>query len=128
MRDEARPRKRRLVTTACLKAPHRELDEERATEGGPDHPRTRAVPVEPGAMEEYVLRVHPYAETLPPGHRLVVELSTAEPPADGHNALLLPDAFHLPVGRPVTHKIFRDAAHRSRLVLPCTTRGAAQAK
>ncbi|MFJ1549866.1 hypothetical protein [Streptomyces sp. NPDC088246] len=30
------------------------------------------------------------------------------------------DAFHLPVGRPVTHKIYRDAAHLSRLVLPFT--------
>lgn len=52
---------------------------------------------------------------------LVVELSNAEPPADEHNALLPPDAFHLPVGRPVTHKIYRDAAHPSRLVLPFTT-------
>lgn len=37
---------------------------------------------------------------------------------------LPPDTFHLPVGRPVTHKIYRDAAHRSRLVLPFTTRTA----
>jgi hypothetical protein len=29
-----------------------------------------------------------------------------------------PDAFHLLVDRPVTHKIYRDALHRSRLVLP----------
>jgi len=30
-------------------------------------------------------------------------------------------AFRLPVGRPVTHKIYRDATHPSRLVLPFTT-------
>jgi hypothetical protein len=53
----------------------------------------------------------------------VVELSNDEPLADEHNALLPPDAFHLPVGRPVTHKIYRDALHPSRLVLPFT-RGA----
>ncbi|WP_329474167.1 hypothetical protein OIE75_02065 [Streptomyces sp. NBC_01723] len=41
--------------------------------------------------------------------------------ADEHNALLPPDAFHLPVGRPVTHKIYRDAAHPFRLVLPFAT-------
>lgn len=41
---------------------------------------------------------------------------------DEHNALLPPDAFHLPVGRPVFHKIFRDATHPSRLVLPLTQR------
>lgn len=59
-----------------------------------------------------------------PGHTLTVELSNDEPLADEHNALLPPDAFHLPVGRPVTHKIYRDAAHQSRLVLPFTARSA----
>lgn len=56
-----------------------------------------------------------------PGHKLVLELSNNEPLADEHNALLPPDSFHLPVGRPVNHKIYRDAAHPSRLVLPYTT-------
>ncbi|WP_205862847.1 hypothetical protein [Planosporangium thailandense] len=55
-----------------------------------------------------------------------MELSNDEPLADAHNALLPPDAFHLPVGRPVTHKIYRDAAHRSRLVLPFTARTAVE--
>ncbi|PQP14771.1 X-Pro dipeptidyl-peptidase domain-containing protein [Rhodococcus opacus] len=62
------------------------------------------------------------AATFRPGHFLTVELSNNEPLADAHNALLPPDAFHLPVGSPVTQKIYRDAAHRSRLVLPFTTR------
>ena len=68
-----------------------------------------------------MIRLYPFANTFLPGHRLVVELSNDEPLADEHNALLPPDAFHLPVGRPVTHKIYRDAAHQSRLVLPFTT-------
>ncbi len=42
------------------------------------------------------------------------------PLADEHNALLPPDAFRLPVGRPVTRTVYRDAAHPSRLVLPFT--------
>lgn len=117
--DEAPGGKRRLVTSAYLKASHRELDE-RTTEGNPYHPHTRAVPVEPGRIEEYVLRVYPFANTFLPGHRLTVELSCDEPMVDEHNSLLPPDAFHLPVGRPVTHKIYRDAAHPSRLVLPFT--------
>jgi uncharacterized protein len=111
---------RQLITTGFLKASHRELGE-RTTEGDPYHPHTRAVPVEPGRIEEYVLRLYPFASTLRPGHRLVAELSNDEPLADAHNALLPPDAFHLPVGRPVTHKIYRDALHPSRLVLPFTT-------
>ncbi|MEU3948311.1 CocE/NonD family hydrolase [Streptomyces sp. NPDC029526] len=119
--DEAPGGKRQLITSGYLKASHRELDEERTTEGNPYHPHTRAVPVEPGTVQEYVLRLYPFAATFLPGHRLVVELSNNEPLADAHNALLPPDAFHLPVGRPVTHKIYRDAAHPSRLVLPFTT-------
>ncbi|MTE17440.1 CocE/NonD family hydrolase [Nocardia aurantiaca] len=121
--DSAPNGKRQLITTGYLKASHRELDA-RSTEGNPYHPHTRAVPVEPGAIEEYVLRLYPFAATFLPGHRLVAELSNNEPLADDHNALLPPDAFHLPVGRPVTHKIYRDATHRSRLVLPFTTRRA----
>jgi uncharacterized protein len=123
--DAAPNGSRQLITTGYLKASHRELDEERTTEGNPYHPHTRAVPVEPGAIEEYVLRLYPFAATLLPGHRLVVELSNDEPLTDAHNALLPPDAFHLPVGRPVTHKIYRDALHPSRLVLPFTTRATA---
>lgn len=119
--DAAPGGSRQLVTTGFLKASHRELDE-RTTHGNPYHPHTRAVPVEPGVIEEYVVRLYPFASTFLPGHRLVVELSNDEPLSDAHNALLPPDAFHLPVGRPVTHKIYRDALHQSRLVLPFTAR------
>jgi len=115
--DESPEGKRQLVTTAYLKASHRELDD-RTTDGSPYHPHTRVVPVEPGRIEEYVLRIYPFAATFLPGHRLVAELSSNEPLVDEHNSLLPPDAFHLPVGRPVTHKIYRDAEHPSRLVLP----------
>ena len=115
-RTERQPQ---LITTGYLKASHRELDE-RTTEGNPYHPHTRTVPVEPGTIQEYVLRLYPFANTFLPGHRLVAELSNDEPLSDEHNALLPPDAFHLPVGRPVTHKIYRDALHPSRLVLPFT--------
>lgn len=111
---------RQLITTGYLKASHRELDEQRTTHGNPYHPHTRAVPVEPGAIEEYVIRLYPFAASFQPGHKLTVELSNAEPLVDDHNSLLPPDAFHLPVGRPVTHKIYRDAEHPSRLVLPFT--------
>jgi len=118
--DVAPGGRRQLLTTAYLKASHRELDLERTSEGDPWHPHTRKVPVTPGAVEEYVLRVYPFAATILPGHRIVLELSCDEPMVDDHNALLPPDAFHLPVGRPVTHTIYRDATHPSRLVLPFT--------
>ena len=110
---------RQLVTTGFLKASHRELDD-RTTQGNPYHPHTRTEPVVPGEIYEYVIRLYPFATTFRPGHRLELELSCNEPMTDAHNALLPPDAFHLPVGRPVTHKIYRDADHPSRLVLPFT--------
>lgn len=115
--DETPAGKRQLITSGYLKASHRELDA-RTSEGDPHHPHTRAVPVEPGTVEEYVVRLYPFAATFLPGHRLVVELSCDEPLAGAHNALLPPDAFHLPVGRPVTHKVYRDATRPSRLMLP----------
>lgn len=118
--DYAPNGKRQLITTGYLKASHRELDEERTTHGSPYHPHTREVPVEPGKIEEYVIRLYPFAASFQPGHKLTVELSNAEPLVDDHNSLLPPDAFHLPVGRPVAHKIYRDAQHPSRLVLPFT--------
>jgi predicted acyl esterase len=117
--DVAPNGKRQLITTGFLKASHRELDE-RTTEGHPYHPHTRAVPVEPGKIEEYAIRLYPFAATFRPGHKITLELMCNEPMADEHNALLPPDAYHLPVGRPVTHKIYRDAQYPSRLVLPFT--------
>ncbi len=118
--DEAPSGKRQLVTTGFLKASHRELDE-RSSEGNPFHPHTRSVPVEPGVINEYVIRLYPFANEFRAGHKLVLELMCNEPLVDEHNSLLPPDAFHLPVGRPVTHTIYRDAVHLSRMVLPFTT-------
>lgn len=115
--DESPTGKRQLVTTGFLKASHRELDE-RTSEGNPYHPHTRSVPVEVGTINEYVIRIYPFANDFKAGHKLVVELMCNEPLVDEHNSLLPPDAFHLPVGRPVTHKIYRDATYLSRLVLP----------
>ncbi len=120
--DEAPSGKRQLATTGFLKASHNELDE-RTTEGNPYHPHTRAVPVEPGTVNEYVIRVYPFANDFRVGHKLVVELMCDEPLVDEHNALLPPDAFHLPVGRAVTHTVYRDAEHKSRLVLPFVSAG-----
>lgn len=121
--DEAPSGRRQLVTTGFLKASHNELDE-RTTEGNPYHPHTRSVPVEPGTINEYVIRVYPFANDFRVGHKLVVELMCNEPLVDDYNSLLPPDAFHLPVGRPVTHTVYRDTEHKSRLVLPFVTEGA----
>jgi predicted acyl esterase len=116
--DVAPNGRRQLVTTGYLKASQNELDEERSTEGNPIHPHTSKAPVTPGEINEYVIRIYPFAATFMPGHQLLAELSNNEPMSDEHNSLLPPDAFHLPIGRPTTTTVYRDALHESRLVLP----------
>lgn len=116
--DVAPNGRRQLVTTGYLKASQNELDEERSTEGNPIHPHTSKTPVTPGEINEYVIRIYPFAATFMPGHQLLAELSNNEPMSDEHNSLLPPDAFHLPIGRPTTTTVYRDALHESRLVLP----------
>ncbi|WP_018296464.1 CocE/NonD family hydrolase [Corynebacterium lubricantis] len=115
--DVAPSGKRQLITTGYLKASHNELSPE-STPGNPIHPHTSKTPVTPGEINEYVIRVYPFAATFQPGHTLLVELSNNEPVADEHNAMLPPDAFHLPIGRATTTKIYRDAEHQSHLLLP----------
>lgn len=122
--DEAPSGGRQLVTSGFLKASHRELDA-RSTEGNPYHPHTRAVPVEQGTIEEYVVRLYPFAHAFKPGHRLLLELMCNEPLVDAHNSLLPPEATHLPSGRATAHKIYRDTQFQSRLVLPFTSRTSA---
>ena len=78
MWDYAPSGKRQLITTGYLKASHRELDS-RTTEGDPYHSHTSVVLVQPGQIQEYVIRLYPFAATFLPGHRLVVELSNNEP-------------------------------------------------
>lgn len=110
--------KSQLITTGYLKASQNELDEQQSSEGNPVHPHTSKTPVTPGQINEYIIRIYPFAHSFEPGHKLRAELSNNEPMQDEHNALLPPDAFHLPIGRATTTTVYRDAQHPSRLVLP----------
>ena len=120
--DAAPDGKRQLITTGFLKASHRELDERdhrgqpvppahprRAGRAGPDRGvRAAALPV----RGHVPARATAWSWSCPTTSRWPTSTTRCCPP----------DAFHLPVGRPVTHKIYRDAAHPSRLVLPFTVR------
>ena len=72
----------------------------------------------PGEIIEYAIRMFSFSNVFKAGHRIQLELSCNEPLADSNSQLLPPDSYHLPSGRATTHKIFRDAAHHSHLVLP----------
>lgn len=110
--------KRTQVTSGYLKASHRELDADKSKPWQPHHPHTRAEPVPPGEVIEYAVRMYPFSQLFRAGHRIELELSCNESIDEANAKLLPPDSYHLPSGRATAHKIYRDAAHRSRLVLP----------
>jgi predicted acyl esterase len=111
-----------LLTSGYLKASQRELDAARSTPWRPHHPHTRCVPVPPGAVIEYAIRLYSFSNVFKQGHRLQLELACNEPFAEEHATLLPPDSYHLPSGRATCHKIFRDAVHQSHLLLPVIPR------
>jgi predicted acyl esterase len=111
------------LTTGWLKASHRELDEDKSKPWRPYHPHTRSVPVVPGEVCEYAIRIYSFSNVFKTGHRMELELSSQESFTDATMALLPPDSFHLPSGRATTHKIYRDRNHPSHLFLPIIPHG-----
>ena len=109
---------RRQVSSGYLKASHREIDTAKSKPWQPHHPHTRAEPVPIGEVVEYAIRIYPFSYLFKPGHRLELEISCNESIDEGTAKLLPPDSYHLPSGRPTTHKFYRDRQHPSRLVLP----------
>ena len=110
--------KRSPVSTAWLKASHREVDESKSKPWRPHHPHARAARVKPGEIYEYALRIYSMSWVFKAGHRIELEIRSQEASDDPMAALLPPDAGHLPSGRATTHKIYRDKDHPSYLLLP----------
>jgi len=110
--------KRHNVTSAILKASHRELDEDRSEPWHPVHPNTRRIPVPAGEIIEYKLKVYSFAWVFKKGHKLELKLACNEPFEDPEFLTAAPEGQHLPSGRATTHKIYRDNSHQSNLLLP----------
>ena len=100
---------RQVVSSGYLKASHRELDAAKSKPWRPHHPHTRSVPVPPGEVIEYAIRIDSFSNLFKAGHRIQFEFVCNEPFADAFSQLLPPDSYHLPSGRATTHKISRDA-------------------
>jgi predicted acyl esterase len=70
-----------VLSSGMLRAAMRAVDEDRSlhNERGEIvrvwHPHDRAEPVEPGALERYVVEIWPTANTFAPGHRLQLTLA-----------------------------------------------------
>ena len=105
------------LTTGWLKASHREIDEAKSKPWAPYHPHTRAVPVPPGEIIEYPIRIYPVSNVFQKGHRIELEIKSLEAMSDV-STMLPPESSHLNSARATTHKIFRDNEHQSYLLLP----------
>lgn len=64
--DVAKNGSRTLMTSGYLKASHRELNEEKSTYGEPWHPHNRTIPVTPGEINEYAIRLYPFSFLIQP--------------------------------------------------------------
>lgn len=106
------------VSTGWLKASHREVDEGKSKPWRPYHPHTRSVPVTPGEVFRYAIRVYSMSNVFKSGHRIELEIRSQEASDDPLTPLLPPDGGHLPSGRATFHRIYRDKNHESYLLLP----------
>jgi putative CocE/NonD family hydrolase len=108
---------REVLSRGYLRASHRAVDEEQSTPAQPYHPHVDPDPVTPGKVYEYRIGFPPIAILLEKSHRLELELRSMEIPFSETNELP-PGSHHLPQSEPVTHRVYADRDHRSRLLLP----------
>jgi predicted acyl esterase len=111
----------RELTRGWLRASCRALDPERSTPQKPWHRLTRAArrPVVPGEINEYAIEVLATANLFRAGHRICVEITSADFPTGVSgmtNVEYIP--HHLVSSRTVLHKVYHDVDRPSRLLLP----------
>jgi putative CocE/NonD family hydrolase len=106
-----------LLTHGHLQLSHRALDEERTTHYQPYHEHTRDAvePVEPGAINEYRIELYPFSKVFDQGHTLRLEIASVDIPGEQFS-------YHVARHETVTHRIYRDNDHPSRLHLPVIPR------
>ena len=82
LKDVSSGRVATVLSRGWLKASHRELDPERSRPWQPFHPHTRAVPVDPGEVNEYVIELRPIATVFEKGHAIVLEVRSCDYPME----------------------------------------------
>ncbi len=111
----------REISRGWLKASHRALDETRSLPWKPWHPMTREAQqaIAPGEVLEYAIEMMSTANLFRRGHRICLEITSLDLPSGvgGYTDVeYIP--FHVCSSRTTVHKIYRDAAHPSHLLLP----------
>jgi len=111
----------REVTRGWLKASHRALDPKRSKPWQPWHLLTRKAQkkVVPGDINEYAIEIMATANLFRKGHRICVEIASADMPTGvggATNAEYIPN--HVCSSRTTLHKIYHDVRRPSYLLLP----------
>lgn len=106
-----------VLTHGHLKLSHRALDKKRAKPWQPFHLHTREAvkPVPPGAIQEYAIELYPFSNVFSKGHQIQLEISSLDVPGAAFS-------YHVCSSRTVSHKVYRDGKHQSRLYLPVIPR------
>jgi putative CocE/NonD family hydrolase len=111
----------RELTRGWLKASHRAVDQARTKPWRPWHPLTREAQqkVKVGDITEYAIEILATANLFRRGHRICVEIASADMPtgvAGATNTEYIPN--HVVSSRTTLHKIYHDVKRPSHLVLP----------
>ncbi|MDP3339308.1 CocE/NonD family hydrolase [Frigidibacter sp.] len=116
-----------VVSRGWLKASYRALDEDRSTPWKPWHKLTREArqAVTPGEVVEYRIELMSFAHLFRRGHRLCVEISSADFTTGiggGNNVEYIP--YHIGRSETVLHKVYFGPDHPSHVLLPLVPLGA----
>jgi uncharacterized protein len=101
------------LSRGWLKASHRALDPQKSRPYQPYHPHNRAQPVVPDQVAEYAIEVRPTSNVFKAGHRIKLEISSADLPG---KTIFEPD--HLSHSETVLHRIYHDSKYQSYLLMP----------
>lgn len=106
---------KRLVSSGNLRASHRMLRKGKSKPWLPVHDHTKAVPVKPSEINEYVIKMSVASNVFQTGHRVELEIPSMNLRPPGYVEAqygLMPSALL------TTYKIYRDAKYPSHLLLP----------
>jgi len=106
---------KRLVSTGDLRASHRALVKEESKPWLPVHNHTKAIPVKPGEINEYVIKMSVISNVFQTGHHIELQIPSMnlKPPGYvGSQYGLIPSATQ------TIYKIYRDTKYPSHLLLP----------
>src|SRR5260221_436166 len=120
-RDLPRDLHERELTRGWLKASHRAVDPVRSKPWRPWHPLTRQAQkkVVPGEITEYAIEILATANLFRRGHRICIDIATADMPTGvggATNAEYVPN--HIVSSKTTLHKIYHDGKRPSHLLLP----------